>query len=338
MMESKVLSEKIHRLEWIDVAKGIVIILMVLGHALSAENLITKCIFSFHMPFFVLVSGYFYKRYDLKTFIVKNIKGVLLPYTILHFIQYTLYIFILDWNMVETYKKLFYTLITGLSYTNAIPFPKAGNTGVLWFLPMLFCVRCIFYGIMKISKDNNFFAFLMIAFSALLGMFLNSKGYWLPWSIDVALFSVAFYYLGYIFRKYSIFSVLIQKPLYTLLWLGIWLFGVYQGIVLELATRNYSGDLTCILIALAGSVVFCMLAYYLDKIPMVKAVLSWAGQKTIIIMCIHQLEWIFIKYENYGLQQGYKLFLVKITIIFVITIAIDFFYNTMRGIIDNETE
>lgn len=45
------------RVEWVDVAKGIGIILVVLGHNQSPDYII-KFIYSFHMPLFFFLSGY----------------------------------------------------------------------------------------------------------------------------------------------------------------------------------------------------------------------------------------------------------------------------------------
>ena len=51
----------------IAIAKGIAIILMVIGHA-DAPGLLTNFIYTFHMPLFFMAAGYFfnYKYLDIK--------------------------------------------------------------------------------------------------------------------------------------------------------------------------------------------------------------------------------------------------------------------------------
>ena len=44
------------RIAWVDFAKGVAIILMVLGHAVY--NDLQKFIFVFHMPFFFVIAGF----------------------------------------------------------------------------------------------------------------------------------------------------------------------------------------------------------------------------------------------------------------------------------------
>ena len=50
------------RIEWIDFAKGLTILLVVVGHTIS-NGLIRGSIFSFHMPLFFFLSGITLKAY-----------------------------------------------------------------------------------------------------------------------------------------------------------------------------------------------------------------------------------------------------------------------------------
>ena len=49
------------RLKWLDIAKGITIILMVIGHT-SIPDPFSRFIYAFHMPLFFLVSGFLSKK------------------------------------------------------------------------------------------------------------------------------------------------------------------------------------------------------------------------------------------------------------------------------------
>ena len=91
------------RIEWIDVVKGITIILVVLGHSISGsgvmeskiENaaliwkIIYRIITSFHMPIFFFVSGYLYDRHNdefsiekYKSLIHNKFCDYIIPYVI----------------------------------------------------------------------------------------------------------------------------------------------------------------------------------------------------------------------------------------------------------------
>lgn len=72
------------RIDWIDIAKGLGIILVVIGHMPIPSN-VSYWIFSFHMPLFFLVDGLFCKDYELfsvehKRFLGRAFLRLILPY------------------------------------------------------------------------------------------------------------------------------------------------------------------------------------------------------------------------------------------------------------------
>lgn len=71
------------RIDYFDIAKGIGILIMIIGHMnLKQYPLIKNFIYSFHMPLFFIISGYFFKVKDNKT-CIRNIFGRLIkPYII----------------------------------------------------------------------------------------------------------------------------------------------------------------------------------------------------------------------------------------------------------------
>ena len=72
------------RLDYVDVAKGIGILLVVLGHCLvfggSWSSNLFWYIYAFHMPFWFTISGYLYKRKDPSSFMIGKITTLLVPF------------------------------------------------------------------------------------------------------------------------------------------------------------------------------------------------------------------------------------------------------------------
>lgn len=69
------------RIENIDIAKGIGIILMVIGHACYPHIYIFNCIYIFHMPLFFFLSGFLFKESSTHkpiSYIYKKIKSLYL--------------------------------------------------------------------------------------------------------------------------------------------------------------------------------------------------------------------------------------------------------------------
>ena len=97
------------RIQYFDIAKGIGIILMIIGHCGIKNQYIKHFIYSFHMPLFFLISGYFFKYREDKECLKKNFKKLIMPYiyTCLAIIFYKLLRLILDNNysdIAETAK------------------------------------------------------------------------------------------------------------------------------------------------------------------------------------------------------------------------------------------
>lgn len=68
-----------NRVEWIDVFKGVLIILMIIGHSTSP---FVKWIYLFHMPAFMFISGYtaIPGKYPFHKIAFKRVKRILIPY------------------------------------------------------------------------------------------------------------------------------------------------------------------------------------------------------------------------------------------------------------------
>src|SRR5690606_18416852 len=84
-MEEKILKQ---RDSFFDNAKLLLIILVVMGHMIEplagGQTLkpLYMLIYSFHMPLFILISGYFSKNYTSESYARKVITNLVLPYVI----------------------------------------------------------------------------------------------------------------------------------------------------------------------------------------------------------------------------------------------------------------
>ena len=69
MQRESIISKTDNRLHWVDVARGLAMLCVILGHmGLDRLNIFT---FSFHMPLFYLLAGYFQKKQEPMLFIKK---------------------------------------------------------------------------------------------------------------------------------------------------------------------------------------------------------------------------------------------------------------------------
>ena len=185
-----------NRIEWIDAAKGIGIIFVVLGHIwLIGPG--PKYISSFHMPLFFFLSGYvfrFGRTHGIREFICDKMKHILVPYAWFSFITFGYWLLVerrLSGNRISPLSA-FINIFTCQGADQYLPHNPA-----LWFLPCLFLVEVMFYCVAWNRKK---------VYIPILLMLLSIVGYFIsrflpgsfPWSINVALIGVVFYGSGYI--------------------------------------------------------------------------------------------------------------------------------------------
>lgn len=135
-----------------DVMRGIAIILVVVGHA-GISSLEWNFIYSFHMPLFFFISGYFLKTdKDFKSFCLKKLKGLYIPflkyYALFILVSPLLHIFSLTKNNYSHVGEILQALFLAARFrVGAIDL-----LGQFWFLPVLFFVGVIAYACVRITE------------------------------------------------------------------------------------------------------------------------------------------------------------------------------------------
>ena len=71
------------RLDWIDIAKGIAIILVIVGHTVPNPSPLRHAIFSFHMPVFFILAGYTFRPKPWRELLSGSVSRLLVPYVVL---------------------------------------------------------------------------------------------------------------------------------------------------------------------------------------------------------------------------------------------------------------
>lgn len=146
------------RINYFDIAKGIGIILVVLGHLEYISLELRYAIVSFHMPLFFVVSGMLMnvtndESKEIGTYIRSKAKRILMPY--MYFSIIYLFIIVgLIFISPDTYTWVYF-------YENAYLAGCMYGISVLWFLPALFFASIIFVAIRK--KVGHYMTIVLVA-------------------------------------------------------------------------------------------------------------------------------------------------------------------------------
>lgn len=188
------------RIEYIDVAKFLAMILVVFTHGIKECNFVTL-VFSFHLPVFFVLNGMTLKveNQTFGDFLVKKLKRYIIPMFGLGFICIFLEVFI-KWliNLPIPDNFVLNSFIATINQFRKF---------AIWFLPVLFFTDLILFGFHKLAKGRLSIMGILSLLVLGLGIIYN-KLTKVPtpmvWNFDTALFGTIFTYTGFAFRHKSL--------------------------------------------------------------------------------------------------------------------------------------
>lgn len=292
------IDDKNERLDYMDFAKGIGILLVVLGHNLQGIPYMTSWIYTFHMPLFFVISGYLeehksqkgIRQKDFKAYFISKLSALMWPY-------FTFSVVNLVWLVV-------FNLVMGVTPEDAfavIAFKMVSTYGyrALWFLPAIFFASVISH----LCERKN--TVLFLALFAMTGIVcsqmtncLSSESLWL--------------YLVRYFGRIALGASFLQigKLVYTPLrrirdriaWCVIALcFAVTVACVPFIPSVNMSLAriqnaplfYLCGCAGSIGTILFCV------QCPKIKSPFVYLGRNSLIIMALHmdapiEIAWMFL--------------------------------------------
>lgn len=261
------------RLDYLDIAKGIGILLVVLGHIYGNDNNFHVWIYSFHMPLFYFISGITFKsnKYnDVIELLNNKIKSLGVPYVVFNILNLTLNLIFLDYSK----EKFILCILYVFSFT---------GYGAMWFLPSLLIVQIIFYLIDKyISKEviKNLIFLAIFILTYILSKF--------NYNIIMLVFYRAFIGLIFFVSGNYLFNYIKNKKIkYSeiifLLFINVITCFINGRIELwELRLNN-------IILYFISSITGTMFIIYTCKKIKNNKLLEYIGSNSLIIMCTHQI-------------------------------------------------
>lgn len=200
-----------NRIEWVDIAKGIGMILVIAGHTIYLGY--SFPLYAFHMPLFFFLSGLVFKdkNESFKNYVESKSKSLLKPWIIMILISFLICLSVPQWRSALTIKDIvadFYT-----ANTNTL------QNSSLWYLICYFFVLILFYLVKRLKFNHKgILLFFIIAF-ALLWIretleLIPLPFHRMPFKIDSALIAIVFFFVAFHYKTH-ILSVANNKIKWT---------------------------------------------------------------------------------------------------------------------------
>lgn len=187
-----------NRIEWIDIAKGIGIILVIAGHTFYLGY--SYPLYAFHMPLFFFLSGLLFveRKQSFSAFLKNKTSSLLKPWLIFLVISLFVCLLIPEYRNQITLKAVVSDLYT--ANTNVF------QNSSLWYLICFFFMLVIFYFVKKIKRTRIMQIVFLLFFIALLWIkdlleLSNCPFYRLPFKIDSALIALFFFLVAYRYKE-----------------------------------------------------------------------------------------------------------------------------------------
>ena len=322
------------RIDYIDVAKGLCMLLVVWQHTHTYYLEIETGEFymeSFRMPLFFLISGMFFKLYSgFGEFSRRKFNSLIVPFLFFYLVFSVLLpnlLYAVGYSGLREETKLGWH-----SIFNCI-FEKVYSNSTVWFLLALIWLNYLFWGIQYLSQ--LFFPkrkmIAMLCMAILCGFFGFSLGVFkVPvWAnIDNAFTACPFFCLGFLLMRRT--NVIVSPPRTTYL-IGIILFGALYVYLfshgLSFKQNKWEVEYLIPLYTCGAFGSFAVIA--LSKILENSTSLQYFGKNTLILLCMQMpvIQVVNIAVRKLGLSDWPEFLLTFIMVIISFYIVIPIMNN-----------
>lgn len=286
------------RIRFFDIARGIAILSVILSHSVLMAGTVTPLqtvshtvyavCFSFHMPLFFILSGYF-MRPERAFRWKKELKELVGTYAVTAVIVLV--------GIVVAAKALRVSARDALRIWGSAAVYAAGDIaphalwtqqariGAIWFLLALFWAHLLLHVFAKLPHTP-----IWVAVSFVIG-YASATWIWLPFDIQSGMCTLAFVYVGYLMRKYNLLGLLKQYPAIWGVSAVIWVVDIALFTGFSLALNSYGNRPVLAAIGgVAGTVCMIGISMLVDRVDAFGRAFAWVGQTSLALLCAHLIE------------------------------------------------
>ena len=264
--QSRAEQSRAERLSWLDILKGIGIILVAIGHIYSNRT-VFNWLYSFHMPLFFLAAGWVYKEKTILTDIKRRIQTIVVPY-----FSFGLLV-LLYWQVIERrFRDSDMSFMDSLLGLFSGCYDNLDFNVHLWFLPCFFVTVALFN--ILVNLGGRKFAYIAVVLMSLVYVVLPMPE--LPWGINRVFKYIGFYAVGVFLagRETKIADRNVGTGVAAVVLLTVNFF---------LSLYNLTTGLMWFVTALIGVTAMILISQFINE----NKILQYFGRISLIVLCIH---------------------------------------------------
>lgn len=266
------------RIEYIDIAKGIAILCVMISHFCGGYG--HQLLFSFEVPLFFFLSGFFLSstKAPINT-IKKRFRQLMIPFFSLAAVVCIVRLvtaWLHDRLLIDIALDIFIRTFAG-SYK---------TMGAYWFLPALFIASSATSVLLRLNR-GFLYCLVLFAIGSYVSIRLSSD---MPFSCGLALASVIYVYFGAQCRQLNFLEKPFTSDFFYLTGLGLfWLYGAKRfGVGLSVPL-----SLNLVLVACSAIILVCRLSKFIMHINFLSAILQFLGRHTLLLLSLHTCDLLF---------------------------------------------
>lgn len=306
-----------NRINYIDYAKGFAILCVLLGH-MEVNPVLKHSIYSFHMPLFFIVSGYFLKKEKLNGYTLKkNFQALMIPYFVIGGGMCV-------WQLFTDYDAFTRLETSSLASLFLVGCRVGGEdvirfVGAIWFLWVLFLSKIYTQHLLTWKYGGG-----IICVVAIFSMLFTKLAHIVPpLGLLQSLTASVFLLIGFSLKEKDVFNKHIPKVTYCFMLVLALFLMIRTNVALRVNSLAYN-IFSCAIssyisfVIIKGFQMFGQIEF--SGMMQIKRFISFCGKNSLIFLCIHTIEtryhWLSLDADSivieFILRTCYILLIIKV--------------------------
>ena len=265
--------------------------------------------YSYHMPLFIFISGYFFHDNTFLSFVKSKVKHLVIPFLSWNLIFGLLCTFLLSYGYIAFAKTISLKALFVEPFLHGHQFVFNLAT---WFVGTLVEIQILYWGLYKLCRGKQIIltlitlGFYLISWTMADNQWHKQYGNTML-ALEKVLFCLIFYQLGYVYHHFleKIDSFSVNRIIGLIIFNGILLGFVNRNITTTIAWMRVPHQILLSLVVALSGIYLCLQVCDLLKDRVKRnSLLGFIGENTFSIMTLHLfffwlLNSVFLVLKNY---------------------------------------